>query len=87
MVQRDASVELDTEPAYEDDGVTPQVDDDGNQVYITYATMQVVHAKRGSCINGSDVVIQMDTLQDMLSEEVARDQEGIEQAVDLGINP
>ena len=92
LIQRDDSQPLDTEPSMVDDGTgtgneVPEVDDDGNQVYITYVPMVVTASKYHSCAAGQTVTMQLSSLQGMLTEEVARVQEGQQQAVVIGFHP
>ena len=86
LIVRDDDYDVDTEPVYDTSG-NPVVDDFGNVETTSYVTMRVVSAKRHSCATGTSVVVQLDSLQGMLSEERARIQEGMELGVSLQINP
>jgi hypothetical protein len=86
MIKRDHNFDVDVEPVLQSDGL-PEVDKGGNVVNITYVPMLVVSAKPQSCIVGATVIVQLDTLQDLESEERARTQEAIEQGVSLSIHP
>ncbi len=86
LVQRNDALSLDVEVQYNADG-TPQVDEYGNVITVTYVPMTVVASKRHSCARGSAVVMQLDALQNMVSEERARVQEGMEYGVTIGIHP
>jgi hypothetical protein len=86
LITRDENFDLDVEPVLDADG-NPQVDDYGNVITTTYVPMKVVASKRHSCVRGSTVVVQLDSLQSMLDEERARVQEGMEYGITLEIHP
>jgi hypothetical protein len=87
FIQPDPDFEQDVEPIVDPSTGFPQLDQFGNVEYTTYVTMKVVGSRRHSCKIGSDLVVQMSTLQSMLDDEKARVQEAMEQSIVLGIHP
>jgi len=86
LIRPDPNAELDVEPVLDGDGL-PVVDEFGNVESTTYVTMNVVASKMHSCVKGSSVVVQMDTLQSLFTDEKARVIEGMEQSIVLGVQP
>jgi hypothetical protein len=86
LIKPDPSVDLDVEPTLDGNG-NPVIDDYGNPETTTFVTMDVVASKLHSCRVNAQVVVQMDTLQSLFTDEKARVIDGMEQSIELGIQP